>query len=144
MSQPNDTPPQGNETASVLTSLLDYIRQRDADRDREISRERFWRNVRTVILGVGLAMGPLYLWMMDKQYGKHRIGDDYVAVVRVAGEIGPDKAANAERVTSALERAFKDPKAKGVIVQINSPGGSPVQSSIIHDKIVTLRESFPV
>lgn len=143
MSQPNDTPPRGNETASVLTSLLDYIRQRDADRDRELNRERFWRNVRTVILGVGLAMGPLYLWMMDKQYGKHRIGDDYVAVVKVSGEIGPDKAANAERVTNALERAFKDPKAKGVIVQINSPGGSPVQSSIIHDKIVTLRESFP-
>lgn len=132
-----------NDTAGALSALLDYIRTRDADRDRELARERFWRNARTVILGLGLAMGPLYLWMMDRTYGAHRVGDRYVAMVKVNGQIGPDQAANAERLSNALERAFEDPKARGVIVAINSPGGSPVQSSIIHDKLVALRTAHP-
>lgn len=141
----DDTPPpsERNDTAGVLSALLDYIRTRDADRDRELARERFWRNARTVILGLGLAMGPLYLWMMDRTYGAHRVGDRYVAMVKVNGQIGPDQAANAERISNALERAFEDPKARGVIVAINSPGGSPVQSSIIHDKLVALRTAHP-
>jgi protease-4 len=140
-------PQSGNsgpgETSAVLSVLLDYMRHEKAEREKELKRERFWRNVRTVVIAVGLAMGPLYLWMMDKQYNRNRISDDYVAMVRVSGVIGPDHAANAERIGNALERAFKDEKAKGVIVAINSPGGSPVQSSIIHDKLVELRQSFP-
>lgn len=143
MSDDTPPPPDRHDTASVLAAMLEYIRTRDADRDRELARERFWRNARTVILGLGVAMGPLYLWMMDRTYGAHRVGDRYVAMVKVNGQIGPDQAANAERISNALERAFEDPKARGVIVAINSPGGSPVQSSIIHDKLVSLRRAHP-
>jgi len=42
-----------------------------------------------------------------------------------------------------LTQAFDDPKAEGIILYVNSPGGSPVQSSIIYDRIVSLKEKYP-
>lgn len=69
--------------------------------------------------------------------------DGYVALVRVDGPIVPSSVASAERVTAALTAAFKDKDAKGLILSINSPGGSPVQSSTIVDTIKRLRSERP-
>ena len=65
---------------------------------------------------------------------------DYAALVRISGEIGPGKDASAAVVNPLLERAFADKKAKGVVLLINSPGGTPVQSSLIHDRIAALKK----
>ncbi|MDP3139510.1 MAG: S49 family peptidase, partial [Burkholderiaceae bacterium] len=59
----------------------------------------------------------------------------YVSLVRLEGEIGPGKAISAEKVNPLLTKAFEDEKAKGVILVMNSPGGSPVQSSLIFDHL---------
>jgi protease IV len=129
--------------SSLVNALFTWMRDQEAEKLRERRRERFWRNVRIGLLALGIMSGPLYFWMLDKQYNRHRVGNNYVALVRVNGVIGADKPANAERIGDALEAAFKDPRAKGVIVDINSPGGSPVQSSIIRDRLILLRESYP-
>jgi protease-4 len=128
---------------SLARTLLNFMREQREQELRERRRERFWRNVRFGLIALVMLAGPLYLWTIDKQYNRHRVGKDYVALVRVDGVIGSDKPANAARITEALEAAFNDPLARGVIVDINSPGGSPVQSSIIRDRMVMLRESFP-
>ncbi len=66
----------------------------------------------------------------------------YAAVVKVNGEIGPGKEASAEAVNPLLERAFADEKAKGVVLLINSPGGTPVQSSLINERILALKKQY--
>jgi protease-4 len=43
----------------------------------------------------------------------------------------------------ALQAAFKDKNTQGVILRINSPGGSPVQAGIIYDEIRRLRAAHP-
>jgi protease-4 len=68
---------------------------------------------------------------------------DYVAVVSIRGAIGEDEAASAENVTDALERAFADSGAKAVVLRIDSPGGTPVQASLIHERIVRLKKEHP-
>lgn len=141
---PNASTGSANEQEPSLVQLLfKWMQDQEAEKLRERRRERFWRNVRFGLIGIAIMAGPLYLWMLDKQYNRHRVGNNYVALVRVNGVIGADKVANAERIGNALEAAFKDQRAKGVIVDINSPGGSPVQSSIIRDRLQQLRESFP-
>jgi len=51
--------------------------------------------------------------------------------------------ASADRIIPALQDAFKDPKAKGVMIRCNSPGGSPVQSAYVYDEIRRLRLLYP-
>lgn len=66
----------------------------------------------------------------------------YATLVRVQGEIGPSAPASADVLVPLLERAFKDKDAKGVVLLINSPGGTPVQSALIHDRIVQLKRQY--
>ena len=70
-------------------------------------------------------------------------GKKHTALVRLNGVIKPTGDASAEKITSALQSAFEDKQTQGVILQINSPGGSPVQSGIINDEIKRLRGIHP-
>jgi protease-4 len=70
-------------------------------------------------------------------------GGKHTALVDVVGVIEPRGNASADNVTSALQGAFKDKNTQGVILRINSPGGSPVQSGIIYDEIRRLRGLYP-
>jgi protease-4 len=67
----------------------------------------------------------------------------HTALVDIEGVIESKGAASADSVTSALQNAFKDKNTQGVILRINSPGGSPVQSGIIYDEIRRLRAKYP-
>ncbi|NLR74654.1 MULTISPECIES: S49 family peptidase [Leeia] len=67
----------------------------------------------------------------------------HTAVVRLEGVIAPGSVASADNINAALRRAFEDPNTKGVVLLINSPGGSPVQAGIIHDEIRRLRKLHP-
>ncbi|MDA8093927.1 MAG: S49 family peptidase [Betaproteobacteria bacterium] len=68
--------------------------------------------------------------------GKH------TALVNLDGEIGADQV-SADRIIKGLDDAFKDKNTKGVILAINSPGGSPVQAGYINDEIWRLRRKYP-
>lgn len=65
------------------------------------------------------------------------------ALVEVRGVIEAGGSNSADSITSALANAFKDPHSAGVILRINSPGGSPVQSGIVYDEIKRLRAKHP-
>ena len=69
--------------------------------------------------------------------GKH------TALVDLDGVIDAKGDASAEKINSSLDSAFKDKDTKGVILRINSPGGSPVQSAIINDEVRRLRGIYP-
>jgi protease-4 len=69
--------------------------------------------------------------------GKH------TALVEVSGVIAPGTDASAEHVMAALQAAFKDENTQGVVVRINSPGGSPVQSNYIYEEMRRLRKKHP-
>ena len=67
----------------------------------------------------------------------------HTALVDLDGVIAPGNPASAERIIEGLQAAFKNKHAKGVILRINSPGGSPVQSGQINDEIKRLRAKHP-
>ncbi len=69
--------------------------------------------------------------------------DKHTALVELKGVIAPDKGGSADNVISGLRAAFENDKAKGVILRINSPGGSPVQAGYINDEIRRLRKKYP-
>ncbi len=69
--------------------------------------------------------------------GKH------TAVVDIKGVIAADAEASADNVITGLRNAFKNKNTQGVILRINSPGGSPVQAGYINDEIVRLKKKYP-
>jgi protease-4 len=82
-----------------------------------------------------IAMG--WFGKKDGLPGKH------TALVELRGVIGPDGGASADTVMTGLQDAFKDKGTQGVILRINSPGGSPVQAGRINDEIHRLRGKHP-
>ncbi|MBM3106587.1 S49 family peptidase [Pseudomonas sp. V1] len=68
---------------------------------------------------------------------------NHTAVVEVRGVIADQEPASADNIVGGLRDAFKDAKTKAVILSINSPGGSPVQSGYIYDEIRRLRAEYP-
>src|SRR5439155_8575986 len=70
-------------------------------------------------------------------------GGKHTAMVEVSGVIAPGGDASAEKVTAALQAAFKDKNTQGVVLRINSPGGSPVQAQTIYDEMRRLRKKYP-
>jgi len=70
-------------------------------------------------------------------------GRKHTALIQLNGVIKPTGEASAEKITGALQAAFKDHGTQGVVLRINSPGGSPVQSGIINDEIRRLRAKHP-
>ena len=70
-------------------------------------------------------------------------GGRHTALVALDGVIDAKGDVSAEKIISALQSAFKDKNTQGVILRINSPGGSPVQSGIINDEVRRLRGVHP-
>lgn len=64
----------------------------------------------------------------------------HTALVEVQGVIADGADASADNIIQGLRAAFKEPKAKAIILRINSPGGSPVQAGYVYDEVKRLRK----
>lgn len=67
----------------------------------------------------------------------------HTALVDLEGVISSDSLASADRINSGLRAAFESEGSVGVVLRINSPGGSPVQAGLINDEIKRLRAKYP-
>jgi len=86
----------------------------------------------------------ILLLLVDWRGNAERLGGArHTALVEITGVIDAKGNASADNVTAALQSAFKDRNTQGVILRVNSPGGSPVQAGIIYDEIRRLREKYP-
>src|SRR5438105_6431033 len=85
----------------------------------------------------------LLLALVDWKSTDLGTGKKHTAMVELNGLIAPGNDASAEKVNTALQAAFKDKNTQGVILRINSPGGSPVQAQTIYDEMRRLRRKYP-
>lgn len=67
---------------------------------------------------------------------------EYTAMVSLTGLIAPETNASASAVLQGLRNAYES-DTKGIILYVNSPGGTVAQSAAIHDGILRLRDEFP-
>lgn len=111
---------------------------------KEQRKTRNW-SIFFKILGFSYLFAVLYLiFGHGSGHGdKMTAGGKHTAVVELNGVIAPNKPASAESINESLRDAFKSRNTKGVILRINSPGGSPVQAGQIYDEIRRLRAKYP-
>jgi protease IV len=109
-----------------------------------ITEQRAARRWRIFFRFAFLAVLAVIGWsLLDLSGARVESEGRHTALVSLDGEIASDTSANAEDINSALDSAFDDDGTAGVILHIDSPGGSPVQASIINDEIQRLRKKYP-
>ena len=121
------------ETNAILQELaVDYMR------DKKIKRR--WKMVLFTLFGAYL-IGIMYI--AGGGSSSTTANKSHTALVELVGPIGTETGVWADNINESLRNAFKSDHSKGVVLRINSPGGTPVQSAEIHDEIVRLREIYP-
>lgn len=109
---------------------------------REQRAARRWK-IFFRLVGLGIVALILFAIIDFKSDGITSTAGRHTAMVTLEGEIAAGTPASAESINASLQAAFADSTAAGVILKINSPGGSPVQAGIINDEIHRLRKLYP-
>ena len=125
------TDPTGQAAlASTLQTLArELLNERRTDRRWRVFFRLCW-----------LALVAALVWMALPNRGHHNTPTGpHTALVELRGEIAADTEASAEQMMVGLRSAFEDKAAAAVVLRINSPGGSPVQSGLINDEIHRLK-----
>lgn len=121
-----------NSSNALLQELaVDYMR------DKKIRRR--WRIAFFCIILLYL------LALLIKSLGGSggAIARPHTAVVELSGIIGTEVGVTSDQINQSLRNAFKAENSKGVMLRINSPGGTPVQSAEMYDEIRRLRALYP-
>jgi len=109
---------------------------------KETRKSRRWKavlRVLTLLVIVGALLSIFDFHLPGKGMGVEK----HTALVTLEGEISSSSMANAMDINSSLLSAFESESSAGVVLRINSPGGSPVQAGMINDEIHRLRKLYP-
>lgn len=85
----------------------------------------------------------LFLFLPSRMEMPGSASDEHVGIVDVSGVIADGSDASADLIVSGLREAFEAKHSKAVLLRINSPGGSPVQSGYVYREIQRLRSKYP-
>ncbi len=111
---------------------------------REQRRSRRWAIFFKLLTFVYIGVA---LWILADMPGlpgrEATASKDHTALIRLKGLIAEGATASAGKINKLLEQAFEDEYARGVILEINSPGGTPVEAATIYEKITSLRKEYP-
>jgi protease IV len=113
-----------------------------ADGLREQRRARRW-GIFFKLLAFGFLFFVLFAVLGLWTGGERLCLDKCTAMVEIQGELDATSRASADNVIAGLQAAFKNKGTQGVVLKINSPGGSPVQAGEINDEIRRLRGKYP-
>ncbi len=109
---------------------------------KETRKARRWKavfRILTLIVFVGAILAVFDFHLPGRGMGAEK----HTALVTLEGEISSSSMANALDINSSLTAAFENENSAGVVLRINSPGGSPVQAGMMNDEIHRLRKLYP-
>ena len=137
-----DTKDQSNTPSANESWAQDTLRSLLEGYLKEQRRARQWRIFyRLLIIGIIV----LLITSIESPEGMQPLTietEEHTALVKLEGPIIEGTPAAAIDIIETLQRAYKNTDARAIILQINSPGGSPVQSAQISDEILRLRSEY--
>ena len=109
---------------------------------KETRKARRWKavfRILTLLVFIGAILAVFDFHLPGRGMGMEK----HTALVTLEGEISSSSMANALDINSSLTAAFENENSAGVVLRINSPGGSPVQAGMMNDEIHRLRKLYP-
>ena len=132
-------PPRKRDTDRLWIVLEKTLAQSTIEQRRARRWGIFFKSI-TLFYVIGLSL----TFVNKSELPMDALGSsEHTAVVLVDGVIASSEAANAFDIQQNLEAAFEAPGSKGVMLEINSPGGSPVQSEYVFRAILDLKAQYP-
>lgn len=145
------------------TAIDSAVKENDAGGSERPTTQREWRLIEKVVNSLNVEhrrarrwgiffklltftylFALLWLFWSGSKFSKDSVvPQTHTAVVDVSGPIMDGEKASADAIITALRNAFKAERSQAVVMRINSPGGSPVQSGYVYDEIKRLRELYP-
>lgn len=132
----NDTLPGSNQAPVTSSEVMERLA---VDYMKDLKWKRFFKFSL-------LALFVLYLLgiaFFANKTGGINPSKPHTALVELVGVIGTESGTSADEINSSLRKAFEATQSKGVVLRINSPGGTPVQSAEINEEITRLRGLYP-
>jgi protease-4 len=118
----------------VLIEVYDYLY-----RDRQAAK---WRRAILVLVMLLLMLAPLIAYVLSNLPDELWSSEQKLAYVRIDGIVGARGGAQADLIIKSLERAYEsDPVA--VVLEIDSPGGSPYEADRMVSVIKRLTMEYP-
>ena len=108
----------------------------------ELKAKRRW-GIFFKLAGLAYLVAVLILVVDWGASEKKLVDSKHTALINVRGTIDASGDASAEKINGALQSAFEDKGTAGIIMRVNSPGGSPVQAGMVYDEIRRLRAKHP-
>lgn len=135
MSSENSSNSEQDSQALLNTLIIDYL--------REQKRKRRWR----WLFRIFIFLFFVFIFFRVSQLGlddKSTAGSQpHAGLIDLAGTIFEGRPASADNLTKALANAYRNKNMKGLILRINSPGGSPVQAEYMYNSIRHYQKQFP-
>ncbi len=136
----DDTAPSLGQSSEKEWRLIERVVMANTD---ELKRHRRWGIFFKVLTFLYL-FAVIVIFMQGRaSTGVIGATGGHTAVVEIQGVIAAGESAGADSVVGALKSALEHKDTKAVILRINSPGGSPVQSAYIYNEILRQRELNP-
>ena len=154
----NQAGPPHEEQSEMVTTIPNAHKEDNWERDilnrlafatlNEQRRHRRWRIFFIFLFFIYLFL--IYFTVYQPEWNNLVAVDNeltstgkHTALIEIDGVIATDTEASADKIVSGLKKAFEDKTTAGIILRINSPGGSPVQAGYINDEINRLRKQYP-
>ena len=139
MDEQNTSQPNNNETDLQTGEIVNRLAFAALNEQR---RTRRW-NIFFKGLFFSYFLVIVLMVYLPVDSGSKLTTGKHTALIEINGVIADNTEANADSIITGLRKAFEDDNTAGVILRINSPGGSPVQSGYVNDEIARLRKENP-
>ena len=124
-----------NEGLKALSQLGEEL----INENRRIRRGRWIGRILMVLFLLAIFVLPQYI----QGNALVQSTTPHTALIKLEGVVMSGAGVDSELTNPSLRQAFAAKQAKGIILQINSPGGSPVQAERIYDEIMRLKAIYP-
>lgn len=108
----------------------------------EKRRARRWR-IFFRLITLTIMFSITAVWFLPSNLPEVNLDDDIVAMIPMRGVIGADLDIESYEFIDLLDSAYRNRRLTGVVIEMNSPGGSPVHSGIIYDAIQAKKQAYP-
>lgn len=139
MEHPQHLPPNDENSPQWEKTVLEKLAFAALEEQRTTRR---W-GIFFKLLTFGYLVAVLMIAAYPQMEGEIHSDKPHVAVIDVMGMIAEGEVANANSIITGLRDATKDHNTKGVILNINSPGGSAVQAAYVYDEIRRQKAEHP-
>lgn len=107
---------------------------------KELKLKKRWNRIFKLLFFIWLFA---VIWIVNSNKNSTDVDEDHTAIIDINGMIAENTENNLNYISKSMEKAFANPKAKGIIIKINSPGGTPVTADEIYNEINRMRASNP-